>query len=98
MMTITREDDFVSRAEGEWHNTSERLISISLWVLHPGQSQKQLLQQQFQFAHERVLRGSLAATLKHPGFCILSIGGEETSMEEEEEEPSTKMTHDLRHV
>jgi hypothetical protein len=28
MMAITRKDDFVSRAEGEWRNSSERVISI----------------------------------------------------------------------
>jgi hypothetical protein len=28
MMTITREDDFVSRAAGEWRNSSERVIAI----------------------------------------------------------------------
>jgi hypothetical protein len=28
MMAITREDDFVSRAEGEWLNSSERLIDV----------------------------------------------------------------------
>jgi hypothetical protein len=28
MMAITREDDFVSRAAGEWRNSSERVIAI----------------------------------------------------------------------
>jgi hypothetical protein len=28
MMAITREDDFVSRAEGEWRKSSKRLIDI----------------------------------------------------------------------
>jgi hypothetical protein len=28
MMPITREDDFVSRAAGEWRNSSERVIVI----------------------------------------------------------------------
>jgi hypothetical protein len=28
MMAITREDDFVSRAEGKWRNSSERVIAI----------------------------------------------------------------------
>jgi hypothetical protein len=28
MMAITREDDFASRAEGEWRNSSKRLIGI----------------------------------------------------------------------
>jgi hypothetical protein len=28
MMAITRKDDFVSRAEGEWRNSSERVIAI----------------------------------------------------------------------
>jgi hypothetical protein len=28
MMAITREDDFVSRVAGEWHNSSERVIVI----------------------------------------------------------------------
>jgi hypothetical protein len=28
MMAITREDDFVSRAVGEWRNSSERKIAI----------------------------------------------------------------------
>jgi hypothetical protein len=28
MMAITREDDFVSRGEGEWRNSSERVIAI----------------------------------------------------------------------
>jgi hypothetical protein len=28
MMSITREDDFVSRAVGEWSNLSERVIAI----------------------------------------------------------------------
>jgi hypothetical protein len=27
-MAITREDDFVSRAAGEWRNSSERVIAI----------------------------------------------------------------------
>jgi hypothetical protein len=54
-MAITRQDDFVSRAEGEWRTSTERVIAISLWVLRPGHSQKQPLQQQFQFARERVL-------------------------------------------
>jgi hypothetical protein len=27
MMTVTREDDFVSRAAGEWRNSSERVIT-----------------------------------------------------------------------
>jgi hypothetical protein len=27
MMTITRKDDFVSRAVGEWRNSSERVIA-----------------------------------------------------------------------
>jgi hypothetical protein len=54
-MAITRQDDFVSRAEGEWRTSTERVIAISLWVLRPEHSQKQPLQQQFQFARERVL-------------------------------------------
>jgi hypothetical protein len=29
MMAITREDDFVSRAEGEWCNSSEPRIAIT---------------------------------------------------------------------
>jgi hypothetical protein len=28
MMRITREDDFVSRAAGEWRNLTERVIAI----------------------------------------------------------------------
>jgi hypothetical protein len=28
MMAITREDDFVSRAEDEWRNSSERVLAI----------------------------------------------------------------------
>jgi hypothetical protein len=28
MMAITHEDDFVSRATGEWRNSSERVIAI----------------------------------------------------------------------
>jgi hypothetical protein len=28
MMVITREHDFVSRAAGEWHDASERVIAI----------------------------------------------------------------------
>jgi hypothetical protein len=28
MMAITREDDFLSRAAGEWLNSSERVIAI----------------------------------------------------------------------
>jgi hypothetical protein len=28
MMAITREDDFVSQAEGEWRNSSKRVIAI----------------------------------------------------------------------
>jgi hypothetical protein len=28
MMAITRDDDFVSRAAGEWRNPSERVIAI----------------------------------------------------------------------
>jgi hypothetical protein len=28
MMAITREDDFVSRAAGEWRNSSQRDIAI----------------------------------------------------------------------
>jgi hypothetical protein len=28
MMAITREDDFVSRAAGEWRNSSERATAI----------------------------------------------------------------------
>jgi hypothetical protein len=28
MMAITREDHFVSRPEGEWRNSSERVIAI----------------------------------------------------------------------
>jgi hypothetical protein len=37
-MAITRQDDFVSRAEGEWRTSTERVIAISLWVLRPGHS------------------------------------------------------------
>jgi hypothetical protein len=33
-MAITREDVFVSRGEGEWRNSSELVIAISLWMLH----------------------------------------------------------------
>jgi hypothetical protein len=28
MMAITREDDFVSRAAGEWRNSSVRVVAI----------------------------------------------------------------------
>jgi hypothetical protein len=28
MMPITREDDFVSRAAGEWRNSSERVLAV----------------------------------------------------------------------
>jgi hypothetical protein len=28
MVAITREDDFVSRAAGEWRNSSERVVPI----------------------------------------------------------------------
>jgi hypothetical protein len=32
MIAITREDDFVSRVEGEWRNSSERIPRVEYYI------------------------------------------------------------------
>jgi hypothetical protein len=33
-MAVIRDDDFVSRAEGEWRNSTERIIAIIYRILY----------------------------------------------------------------